>query len=86
MIDNEETRKVGGGATAWPDKGIVSIPLSSDEIEVVEALRRLKPYGSMKIAKNQNGAKLTITMEESFGWRCKSSAVWYNKFKYRFRR
>lgn len=56
----------------WPNqksnlpKGMVSIPLTDDEIQVVMALRRLKPYGAMKIAKNQNGMKLTITMEESF--------------------
>lgn len=53
-------------AKATPESVLVSIPLTDDEIEVIKALRRLKPYGAMKIAKNQNGSKLTITMEESF--------------------
>ncbi len=62
----EKNQSTWPGATADPKSVFVSIPLTDDEVQVVQALRRLKPYGAMKIAKNQNGAKLTVTVEESF--------------------
>ena len=55
----------GPEVTAWPNNNIVSIPLTDDEIQVVFSYRRIKPYGSMKVAKNQNGSKVTITVEDS---------------------
>ena len=62
----EKNQSSWPGATADPKSVFVSIPLTDDEVQVVQTLRRLKPYGAMKIAKNQNGAKLTVTVEESF--------------------
>lgn len=46
------------------DPAIVSIPVTPEELKIVNAYRRLKPQDTMKISKNSNGEVLWITVEE----------------------
>lgn len=46
-----------------PKTKAVSIPLTPEEIKIVNMYRQLRPRDTMKIAKNQDGNMITITVE-----------------------
>lgn len=46
-----------------PESLLVSIPLSPEELKVLNAYRSLAPKESMKVSKNQDGSMITITVE-----------------------
>ncbi len=42
---------------------LVSIPLTTEEVQLVNRYRSLHPQDSMKVSKNQNGELLYVTIE-----------------------
>lgn len=41
----------------------LSIPLTADEIQVINRYRQIRPGGAMKVSKNLEGTQVNITME-----------------------